>query len=62
MCMEVNDFYLNNHMDRDKFIMIQLPMIPQDFVEKYNIAEKPHNGYINARVKNECTDYLNQDG
>ena len=27
-------------MDRDKYIMIQISMIPQKFVEKYNLAEK----------------------
>ena len=25
-------------------------MIPQEFVEKYNLQEKAHNGYIYARV------------
>ena len=25
-------------------------MIPQEFVEKYNLTEKSHNGYIYARV------------
>ena len=35
-------------MDRDKYIMIQLSMIPQEFVEIYNLAEKAHNGYIYA--------------
>ena len=48
--MDVNGFYLNNHTDRDKYIMIQLSMIPQELLEKYNIAEKAHNGYIYARV------------
>ena len=38
-------------MDRDEYIMIQIPMIPQEIVEKYNIVEKSHNGYIYARVK-----------
>ena len=37
-------------MDRKKYIMIQISMIPQEFVEKYNLAEKAHNGYIYARV------------
>ena len=49
--MDVRDFYLNNHMNRDKYIMIKLSTIPQEFVEKYNIAEKAHNRYIYARVK-----------
>ena len=48
--MDVKDFYLNNQMDRDEYIMIQISMIPQEFVEKYNLAEKSHNGYIYARL------------
>ena len=31
--------------------MIQISMIPLEFVEKYNLAEKAHNGYIYARLK-----------
>ena len=33
MCMNVKYFYLNNQMDRVEYIMIQISMIPQDFVE-----------------------------
>ena len=33
-------------MDRDKYTMIQISRIPQEFFEKYNLAEKAHNGYI----------------
>ena len=40
MCMDVKYFYLNNMMDRKEYIMIQIFMIPQDFVDKYNIKEK----------------------
>ena len=50
MCMDVKYFYLNNQMDRDKCIMIQILMIPQEFVERYNLAEKAHDGYIYAMV------------
>ena len=50
VCMDVRDFYLNNQMEREKYIMIHISMIPQEFVEKYNLAEKAHNGYIYARV------------
>ena len=38
MFMDVNDFYLNNHMDRDKNIMIQISIIPQESVETSNLA------------------------
>ena len=34
MCIDVNYFYLNNHMDRDEYIMIQISIIPQEFVGK----------------------------
>ena len=50
MCMDLKDFYLNNQMDRDEYIMIQLSMIPQEFEEKHNLSEKSHNGYIYVRV------------
>ena len=50
MCMDVKYFYLNNQMNRDKYIMIQISMVPQEFVEEYNLAKKAHNGYIYARV------------
>ena len=30
--------------------MIQISMVPQEFVEKYNLKEKAHNGYIFAWV------------
>ena len=50
MCMDVKDFYLNNQMYRDKYIMIQISMVPQEFAEIYNLTEKEHNGYIYARV------------
>ena len=37
-------------MGMDENITIQISMIPQEFVEKYNLAEKSHNGCIYARV------------
>ena len=30
--------------------MIQIAMIPQEFLDKYNLQEKSHNGYIYAKV------------
>ena len=33
MCVDVKDFYLNNQMDRDEYTIIQISMIPQEFVE-----------------------------
>ena len=38
--MDVKDFYLNNQMDRYKYILIQISMIPQEFVNKYRDSVK----------------------
>ena len=37
MCVDLKDFYLNNQMDIVEYIMIHISMIPQQFVEKYNL-------------------------
>ena len=50
VCMDVIDFYLNNMMYRAKYIMIHIVMIPPNFLDKYNLQLKAHNGYICARV------------
>ena len=62
MCMDVNYFHLNNQMDRDKYIMIQLSIIPQESVENYNLTEKSHNRDIYARLTNICMYYPKNDG
>ena len=46
MCMDVKYFYLNKNIDRVEYIMIQISMIPQEFLDKYNLKGKAHNGYI----------------
>ena len=50
MCMNVRYFYLNNMMNREEYIMMQAAMITQEFVDKFNLQEKLHNGYIYVRV------------
>ena len=46
MYMDVKCFYLNNSVDREECIMIQISMIPQEFIYKYNLKDKVNNGYI----------------
>ena len=50
ICMDVENFYLNNMMDRSEYTMIQISMIPQYFLEKYNLKYKANNGYIFSQV------------
>ena len=40
-------------MDRSEYIMIQISMIPQEFIDTYNLKDKVHNVYISARVTKE---------
>ena len=47
--MDVEDIYLNNQLDRVEYIMIHISIIPQKIVDKYNLEDKAHNGYIFAR-------------
>ena len=46
MCIDVKYFHLNNQMGRSEYIVIQISIIPQEFVDKYNLKGKVHNGYI----------------
>ena len=48
MCMDVKYLYLRNQMDRAEYIMIHISMIIQEVLDKYNLKEKAHNGYIFA--------------
>ena len=42
--MDVKYFYLNNQMERYEYIIIHISMIQQEFLDKYNLTEKAHNG------------------
>ena len=37
MCMDVKYFYLNKIMYRVEYIIIHIVMIPQEFLDKYNL-------------------------
>ena len=50
--MDIKYFYLNNHMNGAEYMMVQISMIPQEFVEKYNLKDKANTRYIFARVTN----------
>ena len=47
--MDIKYFYLNNQMKMDEYIMIQLSMIRQEFVEIYNLSGKSYDGYVYAK-------------
>ena len=47
--MDAKYFYLNKHMDRAEYIMIHTSMIPEEFMNAYNLKDKVNNGYIFER-------------
>ena len=51
--MDVKYFYLNNMMYRSDYILIQISIISQGLLDKYNLKGKAHNVYIFAQVSNE---------
>ena len=48
--MDVKHVYLNNCMDRVEYIIIQISMIPQEFINEYDPKRKLHNRYIFLQV------------
>ena len=48
-------------MDRAEYIMVQISIIPQEFVDKYNLTKKSHNGYIFVQVTKGVMESPNQD-
>ena len=59
--MDVKYFYLNNQMDISYYIMIQISIIPQGFIYKYNIKEKVHNEYIFAQASKGMYGFLQSE-
>ena len=50
MCIDVKYFHLNNQMGRSEYIVIQISIIPQECLDKYNVKGKAHNRYIFVQV------------
>ena len=44
MCMDVKYFYLKNQINRAEYIMIHISIIPQEFMEEYNLNGKARYG------------------
>jgi hypothetical protein len=44
--IDISDFYLNTKMARLEYMRIPLKVIPQSIINKYQLANLAHNGYI----------------
>ena len=47
-CFDISNFYLGKPLDPPKYIRIQLYVIPQEFVDEYNLTQ--YNFEINKGI------------
>ena len=46
MNFDLTNFYLNTLLDRPEYAHIQLSVMPQEIIDKYNLTQFVHNGWI----------------
>jgi hypothetical protein len=51
-CFDIKNFYLGTPLDRPKFVQIRLANIPQEFIDKYNIHDYAHDGWVYFEISN----------
>jgi hypothetical protein len=51
MTLDIKDFYLNSKLSDYEYIFIELRLIPEDFVQQYNLDKIAVNGKILAEVR-----------
>ena len=51
MFMDAQDFYLNTTMSQYEYLRIQVYMISEEFMIKYNLHLLVHNGYIYVDIR-----------
>ena len=51
MSLDLKDFFLSTPMGTAEYMRIPVRYLPQDIIDKYNLATKLHNGYIYCRIK-----------
>jgi hypothetical protein len=44
--MDIKNFYLNTPLDRPEYMKLKLDLIPAKIIEKYNLREKQHTGWV----------------
>ena len=50
--IDINNFYLDTHMERFEYMRLKLSDLSDDVIKQYNISAKvPKNGYIYIKVR-----------
>ena len=51
LIVDVKKFYLNNLMNKSEYYKIEIKLIPQEIIDKYELNTKQIYGYIYVRAK-----------
>ena len=51
LVIDLKDFYLNNDMERYKYMRIPLNLLPQEIIDQYNLLSIAHNGHILVEIR-----------
>ena len=50
-CADVKNFYLNTPLDRYQYMQMPIKLIPQEFINMYNLTVKVKNGYVYIKIQ-----------
>jgi hypothetical protein len=50
-CIDIKNMYLQTPMDRKEYMRIPIKLIPQAFMDHYNLQDKIHNGHIYCEIR-----------
>ena len=50
-CADVKNFYLNTPLDRYEYMRMPIKLIPQEFIEMYDLTAKVKNGYVYIEIQ-----------
>ena len=49
-CVDVKNFYLNTPLDRYEYMRMPIKLIPQEFIDMYDLTTKVKNGYVYIEI------------
>ena len=49
-CDDAKNFYLCTSIDRNEYMRIPIKLIPEEFIDLYDLAPKVKNGYIYMEI------------
>jgi hypothetical protein len=49
--IDINKFYLNTHLGRFEYIVINLSSLPQEIIDEYDLLELAHDGGVYIEIQ-----------